>query len=101
MGNKDVLYFVCITFLCQCLGSLTIKPTNSNTLKKSHPQQCRAAGRVVIKQLEHIHASLQIQCQELELCQGRDIFTKELSTSRINKVDLPSESGPCSYELIL
>ena len=42
-----------------CLENrLTINPGYGNTFKECYPQETHAAGCIVVKQLEHIHATL-------------------------------------------
>lgn len=39
-------------------NTLTINPSNANSLKNSHEEQAHPTGCVVVKELEDVHAAL-------------------------------------------
>lgn len=50
--------------------SLTIGPRHAEGLKDSHEQQAHAAGCIVVKELEHVHAALPGEGERQNLTRG-------------------------------
>lgn len=66
---------------------LTIDPGNADGLKDGHEKEAHATGRVVVKELENVHATLQEEAQNCSQSEGLRMSLQTIHASSCAEVD--------------